>query len=93
MKRISLIRAQKNQANRQKINTRNYTAYEIHKQTIIVQDNVEKPLSYSWDTKNLRWLPYDNKFLKFAPESRADISADAPTELKATSTIELMNVG
>lgn len=92
MKRISLIRAQKNQANRQKINTRNYTAYEIHKQTIIVQDNAEKPLSYSWDTKNLRWQPYDNKFLKYAPEPRADIPSDAPTELKAISTVELMNV-
>ncbi len=91
MKRITLIRAQKNQANRQKINTRNYTSYEIHKQTIIIENDSENPKCFSWDTKTLKWVPYSNKFTKFSTSGPALIPANAPQELAAISTVELIN--
>lgn len=92
MKRITLTRAQKQQATRQKIDSRDYVAYEIHKKIIIIK-NAENPSAFFWDMKNLKWVKdtAPSEFRKFAVSGRADIPDNASTSLAAISSLELIN--
>lgn len=92
MKRVTLTRAQKQQATRQKIDSRNYVAYEVHKKTIIIE-NAENPSAFFWDMKSLKWIKdtAPSEFRKFAVSGRAEIPDNAPSCLAAKTSLELVN--